>query len=333
MQFETDTRELRQQFEQYGEIKTFFDLVEKRGIIFVTYFDSRAAVVAREQTNGMMIAGRPIDVHFSLPRENEMAQRCDREKGQGTLFMLLKQTKERLNDDIVRDTFSPFGEIKSIRRYKDQANSRFVEYFDSRACLLAHDTLNGTAFMGGVWDLKFAWDLAAVGKGETARQKRGSLPPPPQQQQGGPARRWGQAQDAPASDRAPLPKDYPQFEPEAGPPTGRAWGRSQTPVQSAGTPPPPPPGVYTHPPPPSEPSRLEQAQKVQALLASLGSATAPQPQPQRPEPAAPASLPDNIAALLMPPPPQQDVNGQASMQQLLNLLVSTEPRSASRRGN
>ena len=36
-QYETDSREFRRKFEEFGEIKTFFDLISHRGMVFCTY--------------------------------------------------------------------------------------------------------------------------------------------------------------------------------------------------------------------------------------------------------------------------------------------------------
>jgi hypothetical protein len=36
-QYETNSDDVRRQFEEHGEIKTFFDLISTRGMVFVTY--------------------------------------------------------------------------------------------------------------------------------------------------------------------------------------------------------------------------------------------------------------------------------------------------------
>ena len=36
-QYEADLSKLRTSFEEHGEIKEFFDLVQKRGMVFITY--------------------------------------------------------------------------------------------------------------------------------------------------------------------------------------------------------------------------------------------------------------------------------------------------------
>lgn len=37
MQYETNSDDVRALFEEHGEIKTFFDLIATRGMVFVTY--------------------------------------------------------------------------------------------------------------------------------------------------------------------------------------------------------------------------------------------------------------------------------------------------------
>lgn len=160
--FEVNVHQFREQFEQFGEIKTWFDLIQRRGLLFVTYFDTRAAQRAKEEMNQRKLYGRVLDVHYSLPKDEDQQQHCDREKNQGTLFALVRGATEPVTDDNVRALFAPFGEIREIRPYKDKENTRFVEYWDSRACVAAYDQLNETAFLGGELLLKFAWDLATV---------------------------------------------------------------------------------------------------------------------------------------------------------------------------
>lgn len=36
-QYEADTSQLRSSFESYGDIKNWFDIIQKRGMIFITY--------------------------------------------------------------------------------------------------------------------------------------------------------------------------------------------------------------------------------------------------------------------------------------------------------
>ena len=169
--FEVDIGALRAEFESHGDISVWFDMIARRGMVFVTYYDTRAAESAKKQLNGRLFVGRALDVHFSLPKEEDQQQHCDRDKNQGTLFVVVENATEPLTDDVLTATFAPFGEIRSTRTYKDQSHARFVEYWDSRACVAAHDALDGTPFLGGVCKLKFAWDLATVSLVNDARDR------------------------------------------------------------------------------------------------------------------------------------------------------------------
>lgn len=160
--FEVNVDQFRGEFGEFGEIKTWFDLIQRRGLLFVTYFDTRAAQRAKEHMNQRKIYGRVLDVHYSLPKDEDQQQHCDRDKNQGTLFALIRGATVPVTDAAVRDHFAPFGEIREIRPYKDKENTRFIEYWDSRACVTAHDQLNKSHFLGGELQLKFAWDLATV---------------------------------------------------------------------------------------------------------------------------------------------------------------------------
>ncbi|KAE8228209.1 hypothetical protein CF326_g6868, partial [Tilletia indica] len=157
--FDTTPGQIRGLFEQHGEIKTFFDLSQKRGLVFITYFDIRAAEQAKSMLHGTLISGRPLDIHYSLPREEEQSQHCDRDKNQGTIFIILKYSKQPLEDEALRTYLEKYGEVKHIRPYKDNPYARFVEFFDSRATLAAYDQLPDAEFMGSKWDVKFAWDF------------------------------------------------------------------------------------------------------------------------------------------------------------------------------
>ena len=44
-QYETDSAFVRRKFDEHGEIKTFFDLISNRGMVFVTYVSSDASMV------------------------------------------------------------------------------------------------------------------------------------------------------------------------------------------------------------------------------------------------------------------------------------------------
>lgn len=43
-QYETPSEDVRRLFEEHGEIKTFFDLIANRGMVFVTYVRMEAVL-------------------------------------------------------------------------------------------------------------------------------------------------------------------------------------------------------------------------------------------------------------------------------------------------
>ncbi|KZW00500.1 hypothetical protein EXIGLDRAFT_830659 [Exidia glandulosa HHB12029] len=160
IKYETNSEDVRHQFEEYGEIKSFYDLVSSRGMVFVTYFDLRAAERARERLQGTEIAGRPIDVHYSLPRADEQSGRCDRDKNQGTLLVALHNSAsgQPLDDNELRRKFQQFGDVKGIKP-AGGINERYVELYDTRACEAAHDKLRHQPLQDGEMDIAFAWDI------------------------------------------------------------------------------------------------------------------------------------------------------------------------------
>ena len=42
LQYETNSEDVRRMFEEHGDIKTFFDLISTRGMVFVTYVSMRS---------------------------------------------------------------------------------------------------------------------------------------------------------------------------------------------------------------------------------------------------------------------------------------------------
>ncbi|KAG6846084.1 hypothetical protein H0H87_006448 [Tephrocybe sp. NHM501043] len=169
MKYETNSDDVRAQFEEHGEIKTFFDLISTRGMVFVTYYDLRAAERARDRLQGSEISGRPIDVHYSLPRDDN--SRNDRDKNQqlqGTLQVTLRNSPSNapLDDNEVRRKFQQFGDVKSVQPVGDRSDSRFVEFYDIRACEEAFDRLRHQGLQDGVMDIVLSWDTNEAPQGQ-----------------------------------------------------------------------------------------------------------------------------------------------------------------------
>ncbi|KAH9837320.1 uncharacterized protein C8Q71DRAFT_595977 [Rhodofomes roseus] len=377
IKYETSSDFVRGLFEEHGEIKTFFDLIANRGMVFVTYYDLRAAERARERLQGSEISGRPIDVHYSLPRDDGgRGAEKDKQQLQGTLIVTLKNSAsgQPIDDNEVRRKFQQFGDVKSVRPAPG-IDCRFVEFYDTRASDEAHDRLRHQGLQDGVMEIVFAAAPEDDQRGASPRrEERGGYDrgrdwetPPQRGRRGGRGggrgrgrgsyggddwdRRgdWGRDRDR---ERAPYEEDYSG---------GRGGGRGRGggyggrfdsrgpggyggpgPSSPPGPPPPSyggaPPPSFTQAPPPAQPvderlERLEQAKKVQQLLAALkqpgatpgapgnGGAPPPPGMPPMPPQAPPGGNHYYAAPPSMPPfppnapPPASAPNGYPGMNQ------------------
>lgn len=328
IKYETSSEDVRRQFEEYGEIKSFYDLVSSRGMVFVTYFDLRAAERARERLQGAEIAGRPIDVHYSLPRADEQSGRCDRDKNQGTLLVSLQNSAsgQPLDDNELRRRFQQFGDVKGVKP-AGGPHERYVELYDTRACEDAHDKLHHQNIQDGQMDISFAWDIPdqPLPPGPVPRFGRQESPPRSGHDdfRGGRARGRGRGRGRGQGFRGDRdyrddsdtrynrddwePRDHDRrdmrdsYSREREPPRHSYDAYGPPPVQPQPSYPAYPPAA---PPPPVE-DRLEQAKKVQQLLEALkqpGGASAPPPSaPPGPRPGIPAPTGQN--SYYAPPPP------------------------------
>ncbi|KAI0962327.1 hypothetical protein AcV7_001196 [Taiwanofungus camphoratus] len=351
--YETNSEDVRRLFEEHGEIRTFFDLIANRGMVFVTYYDLRAAERARDRLQGSEISGRPIDVHYSLPRDDHGGRGGDKDKNQqlqGTLLVTLRNsvTGQAIDDNEVRRKFQQFGDVKAVKPVGDRTDQRFVEFYDTRACEEAHDRLRHQGLQDGVMDIVFASDAEDPRGASPRREDRGfdrgrdwDEPPPPRGRRGGRGGRgrgrggfsgedwdrrgeWGRDRDR----GRPYDDDYAggrgggrngNYDDRFDGRSGGGYGGPPGPSGYGGGSPAP---VYNQPSAPAPPvdERLEQAKKVQQLLAALkqpgqGGASAPATptapsappatMPPMPQPASTANNYYTSPPMPMPPPPPQ----------------------------
>ncbi|EJD54479.1 hypothetical protein AURDEDRAFT_141332 [Auricularia subglabra TFB-10046 SS5] len=326
IKYETDSNHVRARFEEFGEIKSFYDLISSRGMVFVTYYDLRAAERTRERLQGAELAGRPIDVHYSLPRADEQNGRCDRDKNQGTLLVSLRNSPsgQPIDEHELRRKLQQFGDVKGIKS-AGSPTDRYVEMYDTRSCEEAHDKLRHQPLQDGDMEIEFAWDIPDQPLPPGPIPRRHDTPPRDDfrgrggRGRGGPGRggrgrgggfggdrdfrddmdpRGRDGWDSRDHDR----RDMDPYNRDREPPPRPHHGG-----YNSGPPPPMPPQNYpmypssAPPPPPPQDDRLEQAKKVQQLLEALkgpgaaGAAPVPPTPAQAPAPVAPRQH--------MPPPP------------------------------
>ncbi|KAJ3027851.1 hypothetical protein HDV00_010798 [Rhizophlyctis rosea] len=155
--YDTTEGEIRHVFGRYGDIKSIFDLINRRGMVFLTYWDLRSAERALNELKGFEFRGRTVNIHYSLPKDDApQHQKCDRDQNQGTL--LVTHSSQALDNEHLRVFMSKFGDVKEVKDFKD-AKRKFVEFFDSRACVKAFDSLQvNNKYQGGTLEAFFIWD-------------------------------------------------------------------------------------------------------------------------------------------------------------------------------
>ncbi|KAJ7826093.1 hypothetical protein B0H14DRAFT_3110689 [Mycena olivaceomarginata] len=326
IQYDTDDRAVRNIFEEHGEIQSFFDLISTRGIVFLTYYDLRAAERARDRLQGSEISGRPIDVHYSLPQDDQSKGGDKNQQLQGCLQVTLRSSPSgQIDDNEVRHKFEQFGDVKSVKPVGHRSDSRFVEFYDTRACDEAYDRLRHQGLQDGVMDVVFAWDVISYDNdGYSGREGRGS-----RGNRGGRGGGRGRGWNGERDRRNGFDDDHNNF--RGGPPGGGPGGLYNNNNQGydARGPGPGPygvggynggsgpgPGNYgaphqrlcksrqiTAPLLAQSTDRLEQARKVQVLLAALKPPEGGAPPAVGPPPVAPPPIMQSSYGAYGPPPP------------------------------
>ncbi|KAI6154016.1 hypothetical protein BKA82DRAFT_4096529 [Pisolithus tinctorius] len=334
IKYETNSEDVRRSFEEHGNIKTFFDLIATRGMVFVTYYDLRSAERARERLQGSEISGRPIDVHYSLPRDDPK-QGIDREKNQqfqGFLIVTLKDSRQPIDHHEVKRKFQQFGDVKSVSPVDDRTDQCYVEYFDIRNCEDAFDRLRHQGLQDGTMDIVFAWEESEVTP--TPQRREAKYEGGRDWEDGGRGfrGRWrgrgrgrgrgGHDDGWDRRDEWGRDRDRPRYDEDSR--GGRGGGRggygadrfdSRPPYQASGYNQPTSTAAAYSQPAPSTPvtqtggmdDRLEQARQVQQLLAALkqpqNGGAPPVPPQQAPAPVQPSLGMPTVPPSYYPPPP------------------------------
>ncbi|KAL7419368.1 hypothetical protein Q5752_006206 [Cryptotrichosporon argae] len=174
--FEADTAKLRAAFQGFGEIKEWFDMIATRGMVFCHYYDLRAAQTAKEQMHGTTIDRRPIDVHYSLPKEKDLAGDCDETKNNGAV-MVERSPPGPLGEGDLRHMASAYGDVKRVVRTRNNSNL-VVEFWDSRAAAAFARNTNGANHRGARLDARLVWEQAEVAEAAPELPQRYAARPP-----------------------------------------------------------------------------------------------------------------------------------------------------------
>eukprot|EP00027_Filamoeba_sp_ATCC50430_P018660 CAMPEP_0168572452 /NCGR_PEP_ID=MMETSP0413-20121227/17946_1 /TAXON_ID=136452 /ORGANISM="Filamoeba nolandi, Strain NC-AS-23-1" /LENGTH=331 /DNA_ID=CAMNT_0008605511 /DNA_START=97 /DNA_END=1093 /DNA_ORIENTATION=- len=163
--------ELQKICEAFGQIKKFFPLIEKRGMTFVTYFDSRDAERARKDLQDRKFNGRPVDVHYALPKDTDAEQ----DENTGTLFVTVRNASSPPDNHEIRTFFEQWGQIREV------AFQKFVEYYDLRDSEKAYTEAQDKSFQDGYFDIRYAFLQGSKDKKEPRQDRsppRNQNPPP-----------------------------------------------------------------------------------------------------------------------------------------------------------
>ncbi|KAJ7533593.1 hypothetical protein O6H91_13G056500 [Diphasiastrum complanatum] len=134
--------ELRNLFEQYGDIRTLYTACKHRGFVMISYYDIRAARSAMRALQNKPLLRRKLDIHFSIPKDNP----SDKDVNQGTLVVF--NLDASVSNDELRQIFGIYGEIKEIRETPHKRHHKFIEFYDVRAAEAALWALNRSDIAG-----------------------------------------------------------------------------------------------------------------------------------------------------------------------------------------
>jgi len=152
LSYETDEASLRSHFEQWGEIVDCVVMRDpntkrSRGFGFITYKDADS--IDQAQANRThKVDNREVDTKRAMPREESGRA----ESQQSVKKMFVGGVKDDTTEDMLRETFSPFGQITSIDLIMDKATGKargfcFVSFDDhdsvDKAVLKKRHDLNG----------------------------------------------------------------------------------------------------------------------------------------------------------------------------------------------
>jgi len=146
---------LRELFNKHGDIKRFFNLISNRGMAFITYYDLRDAESAKKDLQDIEVDGRPIDIHYSIPRDDDEGE--DQDPNNGTLFICIKDPTEKVSNDELYTLFAQWGDIKEVRDCRGKPNQKFVECYDLRLSQDIFEKRQSIPFSGGTLDIKHAY--------------------------------------------------------------------------------------------------------------------------------------------------------------------------------
>eukprot|EP01087_Luapelamoeba_hula_P013652 TRINITY_DN3903_c0_g1_i1.p1 TRINITY_DN3903_c0_g1~~TRINITY_DN3903_c0_g1_i1.p1 ORF type:complete len:1014 (-),score=195.59 TRINITY_DN3903_c0_g1_i1:223-3264(-) len=141
-----DDEELRILFGTIGPvtlpIRSMYTQCKHRGFVMISYYDLRDAQAAKDHLQGQPVHGRPLDIHYSIPKDNP----SEKDQNQGTLVVF--NLPPSITNEELTMVFSDYGDVKEIRHTPNKKHHRFIEFFDIRHAEKAMKALNKTEIKG-----------------------------------------------------------------------------------------------------------------------------------------------------------------------------------------
>jgi RNA recognition motif-containing protein len=149
---QTTHEDLKKIFSVHGELEAVDVSKVQLGIASVKFYDLQAAMKARQSR--ITLRGKNLILMFG-PQDPIPNPRKPPNNGTIVVFHLRKG----VSDDLIREEFSQFGEIRQIRSAPAKQAQRFVEFWDTRAAEQALKAMKGRR----VFDSKISVEFSLPG--------------------------------------------------------------------------------------------------------------------------------------------------------------------------
>lgn len=328
LHWEVSVADLRRMAEEFGPTQNVFCLAQKKGIGFVTFYDSRDAEKCVNGLECRQLNGRQIHTSYAFGRG-------DTKNSDPICATVTVSSEQPLDPETVKTTMAQFGDVKAVEQNVRLPNALTVKYYDLRSADKAV-AQSGVLSIGNNpvrIELNYEDDddhksenkepepeeLNKIrGRGREQREERGSRRDDRYERYGDRDRRYDDYPSPPPG-YFPGPPGYPGVPmqgypgmpvPGYGPPPGYPPQPGFVPYQYYGMPPGamPPPGAP--PPPPPPPGSMAPPTGMAPPPGSMApppTGMAPPPGSMAPPPpptgvAPPTGMPPGVPPVPMPPP-------------------------------
>jgi len=164
LSFDIDESSIREAFKDCGDLVNINLITKKDTGRFagasILEFGSEKSAQKALQLNGVDLNGRNIKVELAKPRRPKPETLPLSPKPEGCTTIFIGRLSEQVTDDIIKETFGQFGEIKSIRFLSDKETGEFkgvvfVEFADTNSVDKAVQ-LNGQDLLGRSMRIDYA---------------------------------------------------------------------------------------------------------------------------------------------------------------------------------